>query len=61
MKPVATIAVVFLALISLVQLARFLLRWDLIVDGVMIPVWLSAVAAVIVGGLSVMLWRESRR
>jgi hypothetical protein len=61
MKPVATIAVAFLALIALAQLTRFLLGWALTIDGVAIPVWLSGVAAVIVGGLSTMLWRESRR
>jgi hypothetical protein len=61
MKPVTTIAVAFLALISLAQLIRFLLGWELAINGVMIPVWLSGVAAIVVGALATMLWRESRR
>jgi hypothetical protein len=61
MQPVTMIAVAFLALIALVQLTRFLLGWPLTIDGVAVPVWLSGIAAVIVGGLSALLWRASRR
>ena len=61
MKPFTAIAVAFLALITLVQLVRFLLGWEIIVNGIVIPVWLSGVAAIIAGVLSTMLWRESRR
>jgi len=61
MQPVARIAVAFLVLIALAQLTRFLMGWDLVVNGFRIPVWASAVAAVAVGFLAAMLWRESRR
>jgi hypothetical protein len=61
MKPATTIAMAFLAFIALAQLTRFLLGWEITINGVAIPVWVSAVAAVLIGALCVMFWRESRR
>jgi hypothetical protein len=61
MKPATTIAVAFLALIALAQLTRFLLGWEVTIERVAVPIWFSGLAALIVGGLAVMLWRESRR
>jgi hypothetical protein len=60
-KPATAISIAFLAFVALAQLTRFLLRWELTINGIAIPVWLSAVAAVLIGALCVMLWRESRR
>jgi len=61
MKPFTTIAVVFLALVALVQATRFLLGWEVTIHGFVIPVWLSGIAFLIAGGIAAMLWRESRR
>ena len=61
MKPFTTLAVVLLALIALAQATRFLLGWEVTIDGIVVPVWLSGIAVVIVGGIAAMLWRESRR
>jgi hypothetical protein len=61
MKPFTSIAIVFLSLIALMQLVRFLLGWVITINGVVIPDWVSGFAFVIVGALAVMLWRESRR
>jgi hypothetical protein len=60
-KPFTTIVVIVLALIALLQLLRFVLRWEVTVNGTVVPVWLSGIACVVVGGLAVMVWRESRR
>jgi high-affinity Fe2+/Pb2+ permease len=60
-KPFTTIAIVVLALIALLQLLRFLLRWEVTLNGAVVPVWLSGIAFVIAGGLAVMVWREHRR
>jgi hypothetical protein len=35
--------------------------WSVMVNGVVVPVWLSSVAFLIAGGLAVGLWREARR
>ena len=61
MKPFTTIAVVLFLLIALLQLLRFLLGWEIIVNGILIPVWASGIAFVIAAALAVMLWREANR
>ena len=61
MKPFTTTAAVVFALIALMQLLRFILRWQITVSGVIVPVWVSGIAFVIAAGLAVMLWREMRR
>ena len=61
MKTSTTLAIVFLGLLSVLQLTRVLLGWSVAVNGVSVPIWASAVACVIAGGLALMLWRESRR
>lgn len=61
MKPFSAIAVVVLSLIAVLQLLRFILGWEVTVNGVIVPVWVSGIACVIAGGLAVMLWREMRR
>ena len=60
MKPFTQIAVAMLSLIALLQLTRVLLGWEVTVNGISIPIWVSGVAVIIAGGLAVMLWRESR-
>lgn len=60
MKPFTVIAIVVLSLNAILQLTRFILGWEVLVNGVTIPVWVSGIAFVIAGGLAVMLWRESR-
>jgi membrane protein implicated in regulation of membrane protease activity len=61
MKPFTAIAVAFLSLMSLLQLGRFLLGWEIVVHGAAIPVWFSGIAFAVVGALAAILWRESRR
>lgn len=61
MKPFATIAAVLLGLIALLQLVRFALAWPVTVNGFSVPVWVSAIAFVVAGGVSIMLWREGRK
>ena len=58
MKPFAMITVIFLALVALVHLVRLLFAWEVTVQGIVIPVWVSAIAVVIPGALAIMLWRR---
>ncbi|MDO8722668.1 MAG: hypothetical protein Q7J31_10660, partial [Syntrophales bacterium] len=60
MKPAALVATIFLALISVMQLVRFVLQIQVTAGGIMIPTWLSAIACVFTGGLAIMLWLENR-
>ena len=61
MKPFTRIAVVVLWLIALVQLLRFILRWEVTLNGAPVPLWLSGLVAALVAGLAVMVWREQQR
>ena len=60
-KPFTTTAIVVLSLIALLQLLRFILRWEVTLNGAIVPVWLSGIAFVVAGGLAGMAWRERRR
>lgn len=59
-KPFTAIAVALFALIALVQLLRFVLGWQVTIEGIAVPVWVSGIACVLAAGLAVMVWREAR-
>jgi hypothetical protein len=61
MKRFSTIAAVVFALVALAQLLRLVLGWSIVVNGISIPLWASAIACLVAGGLAVMVWREARR
>ena len=61
MKPFTRIAVVVLWLIALVQLLRFILRWEVTLNGTPVPLWLSGLVTVLATSLAVMVWKERRR
>jgi energy-coupling factor transporter transmembrane protein EcfT len=48
-------------LICLAQLLRLVTRVEVLVAGHQVPLWPSAIAVVIAGGLSVWLWRLSAK
>ena len=58
-KPFTITTVALFSLIALLQLLRFTLGWEVTVNGVTIPVWISGIAFVIAAGLAVMTWRET--
>jgi hypothetical protein len=60
MKPFTTLTCLLLALIAVLQLTRLLLGWEITINGYALPLWPSGVAALIAGGLSLLVWRESR-
>ena len=59
-KPFTIIAVVMFSLIALLQLLRVLLGWEVIVNGVAIPLWVSWIAFAVAAALAAMVWREGR-
>ena len=61
MKPFSLIAAVVLGLVALVQLVRLSLGWPVVVNGINIPQWASAIACLVAAGLAVMVWREARQ
>ena len=61
MRRYVLVSGLFLALVSCVQLIRLILRWPITVAGVSIPLWASAVAAIVAGGMAVWAFRVSGR
>lgn len=61
MKPVARLVTIFLTLVALAQLLRLVLQVEVVAGGVRIPLWASAVACMVTGGLAILFWRESQR
>lgn len=61
MKPVARIVTLFLALVALAQFVCLVLQVGVMAGGVRIPLWASALACVVTGGLAILLWREGHR
>lgn len=54
------IASVIFGLISIAHLIRLIIRPEVLVGGYLIPLWPSALAFLILGGLSLWMWRLAR-
>ena len=48
-----------LLIIALVQLLRLILGWEVVIQGHLIPMWVSGLAFVVAGGLALTVWRET--
>ena len=53
------VASVIFWLMSIAQLVRLLIRPEVLVAGHLMPLWPSALAFVILGGLSLWMWKRS--
>ena len=60
MKPATVVAVILLALVAIGHLLRFVFGIEVIIAGKVIPMWVSAAAFLVAGGVGVGLWRENR-
>ncbi len=54
------VASIVFGLMCIAQLARLLIRPEVLVAGHLMPLWPSALAFVILGGLSFWLWKLAR-
>jgi len=61
MKPFSALAAVVFALVALAQLLRLLLGWSVVVNGISLPLWASAIACGVAALLAVMVWREAHQ
>ena len=59
MRPFTTIAVFVLAIVAFAHLLRAIAGWEIVISGVVVPMWLSLLTSVFAGGLAVGLWREA--
>jgi hypothetical protein len=60
MKPFTTAAAVLLGIVALAHVYRLIQPFEVTVDGQPVPQWVSVVGVILAGGISLMLWRESR-
>ena len=60
MKPFTTIAIAVFSIVALLQLLRIVMGWEVVIDGLQIPVWASVIALAVAAGLAIMVWREHR-
>lgn len=51
------VAAIVFAVVALAQLTRLAMQWDVVVADYAIPLWPSAIALVVAGGLSVWMWQ----
>jgi hypothetical protein len=54
------VASIIFGLMSLAQLVRLVIRPEVIVAGHQMPLWPSVLALVILGGLSIWIWKLAR-
>ena len=54
------IASIIFGLMSLAQLVRLVMRAEVLVAGHLMPLWPSALALIILGGLSIWMWKLGR-
>jgi ribose/xylose/arabinose/galactoside ABC-type transport system permease subunit len=60
-RPASLVASIFLSIIALAQLCRLLFGITVVVGGVEIPFWPSAIAAIILASLAGWLGKERSR
>jgi hypothetical protein len=61
MRRYTLVSGLFLTVLTCAQLLRVVLRWPVRVASVDVPVWVSVLAAVIVGSLAIWAFRVSAR
>ena len=61
MKPFTTIGSIFFLIIAFIHLLRLIFGWEVIINGMIIPLWISVPGFLFMAGLAFMLWRESRK
>ena len=61
MRPAVLFSCLFLVLVTVGHLLRLVLGIPLIVGDVSLPMWPSAVAVLMAGGLALWLWRSEAR
>ncbi|HVS26811.1 MAG TPA: hypothetical protein VHE58_05870 [Burkholderiales bacterium] len=60
MKLFTNLAIALLILIAIVHLLRLVFGWEVTLNGMVVPMWVSVLGLLIPGALAFFLWRESR-
>ena len=60
MRRFTKIAIAVFSLVAVLHLLRLVFGWEVIVSGIIIPLWASVIGFLAAGVLAVLLWRETR-
>lgn len=58
MSMARTLSIVLFTLVALAHLLRLALGWQVTVDAMVIPMWVSIAGTLVPAALAVMLWKE---
>jgi len=58
-KAVPLVAAIIFCVVAILHLLRVVFQVEIVIGGVAIPMWVSILATIVPGGLSVALWREA--
>ena len=61
MKPFTKIAAVIFFIISCIHILRLVAHWEITINGLLIPQWVSVPGFLITAVLSFMLWKEAKK
>ncbi len=61
MKPFTAIAVVVFSIVSFAHVLRLFFHWQITVNGMLVPQWISVPGFAISGVLAFMLMREAKK
>lgn len=59
-RPASLVVGILLLFLACAQLGRFILGINVVAEGVQIPVWISAIAAVVLAALGIWLLKERK-
>ena len=59
MKPFTNLAIAIFILVAAMHLLRLVFGWEVTLDGMVVPMWVSIMGFLITGALAYFLWREA--
>jgi len=60
-KPFTSIAIIVFSIVSVAHLIRLFFGWEITINGIIVPLWVSLPGFLVAGVLALMLRRESRK
>lgn len=60
MKLFTKIAIAVFSLVAVLHLLRVIFGWEVIISGIVVPLWVSVIGFIVAAGLAVLLWRETK-
>ena len=56
-----TIATPLFSVLAIFQAVRFFAAWPVTINGFSVPLWVSAIAAIVFAGIAALFWRDNSR